>query len=172
MKLLKYLKTILSIAICVAVVLTFPANVEAQSSTTDLAKLTEDYLAAWNSYQVNKIQSFWSPNLQYYDPIAHNFMDFDRATESADVFIRTSPGYQWVLKSKPIAGKNKVAFEAEFIGKLTQDAQGNKFQQPRKYTNYDITILEFDRDGKILREVDVWDTYPFRKVLDGGAFEY
>ncbi|MGH8670433.1 MAG: ester cyclase [Burkholderiales bacterium] len=145
------------------VVLSIGASL-AQAGQHGLLKLLDNYIAAWNSHDPDKVVAYLADEMTYYDPMVGNMKSEDEVRKFVKRFVDFSPDYRWVIAGKPMVSKDSVAFEWHFTGTNTGAVDEKTPATGKAYDIYGASIIRF-RHGKIVFEGDYWDQVGFRKQL-------
>jgi len=112
-------------------------------------KLLDNYIAAWNSGQVEKVMSFFSEELLYQDVALKKSLNYEQARDFVNHSFTNNAKISF---EKVSACTNGAAFSWEWIMIRVKDT-GEIIKTP----GMSMTVF---KNGKIIQNRDYWSTLP------------
>jgi len=131
---------------------------------TDMEKMMKDYIAAWNSHDVNKILSFFTDDCVYEDAALGVVNHGKKELRAFAKFIFTDmPDFKLEIKSAFSAGDWAVD-EAVMTGTFAHSSIPGMQATGKRFSVRAASIREL-RKGKISRNTDYWDRVTYMQQV-------
>ncbi len=134
---------------------------------SELIGIADNYIAAWNAHDAQRVASFFTDDVEYYDAsIGEAAHGRDSArVKIVEAFLKAAPDLVWQRDTvDPIVGRDAVAFEWRFSGTNTGDWSDGTKATGKKFSIHGTTLIRF-RHGKIANQGDYYDAYGFLKQI-------
>ena len=148
------------------VVILFSLISNTVSAASQVEKVLDAYISAWNNHDIEKISSFYAKDVIWYDLTSDTKIQGKGKVSKAitDYFIGYVPNMYWVNSGDIFVSGNTVVYEWVYGGTF------NGYWGETKITNKDfmikgISTTTINDDGKIIATKDYYDLASFTRVL-------
>ena len=134
--------------------------------TTDIKKIFRDYMAAWNSYDVDKIAAFFTDDGVHEDiAVGSIFRGKNELKAGISPLFAACPDFKLELKSL-FGTADWVAQEWVMTGTQTGAFSGLGIPATGKSFSIRGASVTTLREGKIVRNTDYWNLISMLRQLD------
>ena len=160
-------KTILMVSL-IALTLNACSHTETKNKVKiiKVEKVLEDYMMAWATHDIAKIESFYADNIQWYDlPTDALTKGKTKVTKAiTDAFMGYVPDMYWVKSGDTFISGNTITYEWTYGGTFN-GSWGNIVIKNKKFSIKGISTTTINDQGNIIAQKDYYDLYGFQKQL-------
>ncbi len=150
----------------ILILLTIATLTMLQASETKIEQVLEGYMNAWNEHNTSKIESYYSPNVIWYDLPSDSITTGKKRVGEAitDAFMAYVPDMFWVKIGDVFVSGNTITYEWSYGG-IFNGSWGDVKVENKKFSIKGISTTTIDEEGKIISQKDYYDLYGFQKQL-------
>jgi ketosteroid isomerase-like protein len=150
----------------IMMLLTLATIATLQASESKVEQVLQGYMNAWNEHNTSKIESYYSPNVIWYD-LPSNSTTKGKAKVSKAIttaFMGYVPDMYWVKSGDVFVSGNSITYEWSYGGTFN-GFWGKMKIENKKFSIKGISTTTIDENGKIIAQKDYYDMYGFQKQL-------
>ena len=137
-----------------------------QANESKIEQVLNSYMNAWAEHNITKIDSYYSPQVIWYD------LPSDTATKGkkevtkaiTNAFMAYVPDMFWIKTGDVFVSSNTITYEWTYGGTFTGLWEEKKIKN-KKFSIKGISTTTIDDKGKIIAQKDYYDLFGFRKQL-------
>ena len=150
----------------ITLLLMFALLTLSQANETKIEQVLNSYMNAWAEHNITKIDSYYSPQVIWYD------LPSDTATKGkkevtkaiTDAFMVYVPDMFWIKTGDVFVSGNTITYEWTYGGTFN-GMWGDKKIKNKKFSIKGISTTTIDDKGKIIAQKDYYDLFGFQKQL-------
>ena len=126
----------------------------------------DNYMAAWNERNIEKIDSFYADDVIWYD-LSYDYTTKGKKNVSkaiTDAFLGSVADMYWVKSGDVFISKNSIIYEWVYGGTFNGSWDGVSIKN-KKFEIKGLSTTTINRDGKIVAHKDYYDLLGFKKQL-------
>lgn len=132
----------------------------------DVGAVLDDYIAAWNAHDIEKIETFYADDVIWYD-LGYDYTTRGKAAVSkaiTDAFMGHVPDMYWGKSGDLIISGHTAVYEWVYGGTFNGMWDGKRIKD-KKFEIRGISTTTIDDHGKIISHKDYYDLLRFKKQL-------
>jgi len=136
------------------------------ASESKVETILASYMQAWQEHNITKIDSFYAPNVIWYDLPSDTTTKGSTNVSKAitDAFMGYVPDMFWVKSGDTFVSGNTVTYEWTYGGTFN-GKWGEITVKDKKFAIKGISTTTVNEKGKIISQKDYYDLYGFEKQL-------
>ena len=150
----------------ITLLLMFALLTLSQANETKIEQVLNSYMNAWAEHNITKIDSYYSPQVIWYD------LPSDTATKGkkevtkaiTNAFMAYVPDMFWIKTGDVFVSGNTITYEWTYGGTFN-GLWGDKKIKNKKFSIKGISTTTIDDKGKIIAQKDYYDLFGFQKQL-------
>ncbi len=137
-----------------------------QASETRVEEVLHGYMSAWQEHSIEKISSYFSTNVIWYDlPSDSTTQGKVKVTKAiTDAFMGYVPDMYWAKSGDVFVSGNTMTYEWTYGGTYNGSWGDTKIKN-KKFSIKGISTTTINEEGKIISQKDYYDMYGFQKQL-------
>ncbi len=138
----------------------------AYASESKAETILSGYMQAWQEHNITKIDSFYAPNVIWYDLPSDTTTKGNKNVSKAitDAFMGYVPDMFWVKSGDTFVSGNTVTYEWTYGGTFN-GKWGDIQVKDKKFAIKGISTTTVNEKGEIISQKDYYDLYGFQKQL-------
>ena len=137
-----------------------------QANESKVEEVLNSYMNAWAEHNITKIDSYYSPQVVWYDLPSNTTTKGKKEVTKAitDAFMSYVPDMFWIKTGDVFVSANTITYEWTYGGTFT-GLWGEKKIKNKKFSIKGISTTTIDDKGKIIAQKDYYDLFVFQKQL-------
>jgi len=150
----------------IMILLTIVTLTMLQAGESKVEKVLQGYMNAWSEHNTSKIESYYSPDVIWYDLPSDSTTKGKKRVGKAitDAFMGYVPDMFWVKSGDVFISGNTITYEWSYGGTFN-GSWGDVKVENKKFSIKGISTTTIDEEGKIISQKDYYDLYGFQKQL-------
>ena len=137
-----------------------------QANESKIEQILNGYMDAWAEHNITKIDSYYSPQVIWYDLPSNTTTKGKKEVTKAitNAFMAYVPDMFWVKTGDVFVSDNTITYEWTYGGTFN-GLWGEKKITNKKFSIKGISTTTIDGKGKIIAQKDYYDLFGFQKQL-------
>ncbi len=137
-----------------------------EASEAKVSKVLDSYIAAWNTHDLKKIDSFYDKNVIWYD-VSYDYTTKGKKEVSkaiTDAFLGAVPDMYWGKNGDIFISGNTIVYEWVYGGTFNGKFEGSSISN-KKFEIKGLSTTTINEKGKIISHKDYYDLLGFKEQL-------
>ena len=137
-----------------------------QANESKVEEVLNSYMNAWAEHNITKIDSYYSPQVVWYDLPSNTTTKGKKEVTKAitDAFMSYVPDMFWIKTGDVFVSANTITYEWTYGGTFNGMWEDKKIKN-KKFSIKGISTTTIDDKGKIIAQKDYYDLFGFQKQL-------